>query len=416
MAIVPVAPENITVLPSLRELAQDFLDRPYEVGDCWKLVYDFLQEGGFTHVDDHPLKAAEAFTEVWCQGSSLDPLPLVEPWDLLLLREAGQGPAATHVAVALDGHDLLHVRRGPGVCIEPLRRWRPRLINLGRLRCLTTGPLALETIPVAPVPALSPDEAVFSLALSPLRSPEGALRLHRTAIPAGQTVAAALPPGDYARVIWNGTVLDEAQRQEVWLQPGDEITAFPQWGFFIVPLIPYIVAAVVISVAATALQYLLFPPSKPHVEGPDPRTFTFQGIQTAVGPGAIKPIVYGRHRFGGQLLSAAVDHVSSVVDTGFGVQRVYALANPPTLTMLIALGEGPVNNILLNTVEINGQPVANFPGTQFFTRLGTADQTPIPEFNETRNTYADGRQLPDNSSNTDQQIIYTTHEVVDAFV
>jgi hypothetical protein len=258
--------------------------------------------------------------------------------------------------------------------------------------------------------------ATFCLVLSPLRAPDGQLRMIRTPIAAGQSVAAALPPGQYARVIWNGAVLDEAQQHQVQLRPGDEVLGVPSWGYGTEALLIMFAIGLAVSIATTALTYVLFPPDKPHVTGPDPHTFTFQGIQTAIGPGNIKPIIYGRHRFGGQLLSASVDHFTSVVDSPGGVQRAYATANPPTLTMLVAMGEGPVENIMFPTVEINGQPIANFPGAQLYSRLGTPDQTPIPEFNETRNTFADGRDLPDNSSNTDQQIIYTTTQVVDAFV
>ena len=276
--------------------------------------------------------------------------------------------------------------------------------------------LLLPPGPEAVVPTVV-GEATFVLVLSPVPSPEGRLHVERTPLAAGQTVAAALPPGRYQRIIWNGAVLDDEQQTKVQLQAGDEVTAFPRWGEpTTTALLLTFAIGLAVSVATTALTYVLFPPSKPHVEPPDPHTFSFEGIRTAIGPGSIKPVIYGRHRIGGQLLSASVDQAQTILDTGAVVTRLTAIDTPPTLTMLIALGEGPINNVLMDTIELNGQPLVNFPGVQAFTRLGTASQTPIAEVGETRNTFADGRDLPDNSSNTGIEIVYTTTAPVTAFL
>jgi predicted phage tail protein len=260
--------------------------------------------------------------------------------------------------------------------------------------------------------------ATLVVVLSPVRDALGHFRTVEQPIAAGQSVAAALVPHeDFQHIIWNGAALTPEQQAKVILAPGDEVTAFPAWGDpFTASLLITFAVGIAISVAMAGLQYLLFPPTKPHVEAPDPHTFSFEGIRTAIGPGNIKPVIYGRHRFGGQLLSASVDQALTVLDVGAGTTRVTALDTPPTLTMLVAMGEGPIHEILTNTIEMNGQPISNFPGVQIFTRRGTADQTPIVEFGETRNTFADGRELPDNSSNTGQEILYTTTEPVTAFV
>jgi predicted phage tail protein len=262
--------------------------------------------------------------------------------------------------------------------------------------------------------------AMLVLVLSPVRDASGHFRAVSSPIAAGQSVAAALPDDQaFQHIIWNGATLTPEQQTKVILGPGDEVTAFPTWGLtggIVESLIIMAVVGIVVSVAMAGLQYLLFPPSKPHVEAPDPHTFSFEGIRTAIGPGNIKPVIYGRHRFGGQLLSASVDQALTVLDTGATSMRVTAIDTPPTLTMLVAMGEGPIAEILTNTIEINNQPISNFPGVQIFTRLGTVDQTPIVEFGESRNTFVDGRDLPDNSSNTGQEILYTTTEPVTAFV
>lgn len=269
----------------------------------------------------------------------------------------------------------------------------------------------------APAPARV-GTATLVFVLSPIRSPDGKLHVQREPVAAGQSVAAALPArGRYGHVIWNGAPLTPAQQTKVLLNPGDEVTVFPAWGTGIEEaLLVSFVVGLAVSIATTALTYVLFPPSKPHVDAPDPHTNSWEGIRTAIGPGNIKPVLYGVHRMGGQLLSAAVTQALTILDTGATVTHLTAIDTPPTLDLLLAFGEGPISGFLLETCELNGQPLANFPGVQVFTRLGTPDQPPIAEFNETRNTFADGRALPDNSANTGQEILYTTTEPVTAFV
>ena len=275
--------------------------------------------------------------------------------------------------------------------------------------------------PVAPVAPPAPvGTATLVLVLSPVRAPDGSWRVARRSVDAGQTIAASLPARqEWARVIWNGGVVPPEQWDTVTVQDGDEVWAIPQVGDPVVtPFLIYAAVGLAVSIAATALTYVLFPPAKPHMsQPPDEHTFSFAGITTAVGPGNVVPVIYGRHRVGGQLLSASVDQVLQVQDAGPGsVYRVSALSEPPRLSMLIALGEGPIESIDYGGLELNGQLVTNYQGVELDGRLGTPDQTAMPFFSETRNTFADGRQLPDNSGNTDNQILYTTTSAVDAVV
>jgi hypothetical protein len=126
----------IATIPPLRDLAQAFLDRPYGADQCWTLVLDLLHAGGFREVDADPVEAVKTFTEIWFHDDPRDPLTLGQPWDLWLLRQKGYGPAVTHVGLIVDTQSLIHTRNGAGVVLEPLRRWRPRLIQLARMRCL----------------------------------------------------------------------------------------------------------------------------------------------------------------------------------------------------------------------------------------------------------------------------------------
>jgi predicted phage tail protein len=345
-------------------------------------------------------------------------------------------------------------------------------------------------------------EALLKIVCSPLRGPDGKLRVRTLPLRAGTVLAEALPTGaTWDRLICNGAVLDAAAWPSYALRPGDEILAIPRWGLG-PEFIPFLILAgigLAVSLATTALTYLLFPPAKPHVQqAVEEPTFSFEGIRTAVGPGNVTPVIYGRHRVGGQLLSAAVDQVYTVLDgqsagppvshaidnvfggdaghpivvvannhgatdgahvdiggvtgkdsanggwyvrvldihtvelqssagvdarpytgggvlvvvaLGTGIRRIEAQTAPPTLSLLLAVGEGPIGGVDHASIEINGQPIGNFPTVQVFERLGTSTQTPIAEFGETSNTFADGREIIG-----DPGIVYTTSAACEAFV
>jgi len=91
-------------------------------------------------------------------------------------------------------------------------------------------------------------------------------------------------------------------------------------------------------------------------------------------------------------------------------RRVDAIAAAPTLNLLLGFGEGPIGGFLTETMELNGQPLGNFPQVLVYVRNGYSDQTAIPEFGETANTFADGRVIA-----ADPGIVYTTTQAVQAF-
>lgn len=260
----------------------------------------------------------------------------------------------------------------------------------------------------------TPVGATLKVLLSPVRGAEGQWRVVTQPLPLGVRLGDVLPAGQtWHRLICNGRVLASDAYGTYGVQPGDEVLAIPQWGDPITPWLIPLAIGLVVSIATTALSYLLFPPAKPHIQpSMDEPTFSFEGIRTTIGPGQVVPVIYGRHRVGGQLLSAAVNQAMTVIDTmpPGGRAQVQALSTPPTLTMLLALGEGPIDTIRMETLELNGQPAANFPGLETFWRIGTATQTPMPEFGETANTFADGRPIGD-----DPGITYTTTTPVQAF-
>lgn len=74
------------------------------------------------------------------------------------------------------------------------------------------------------------------------------------------------------------------------------------------------------------------------------------------------------------------------------------------------LCSGPIEKVRTTTIEINEQPISNFPEARVTTRTGTTPQAPIPGFLDVRNSLADGREVDAAG------IIYTTTVAVDSFV
>ncbi len=130
---------SVVRIPNLHDIAAAFIGRPYADEQCWQLVHDLLQAGGFTDVAAEPAQAIAKVAEVWFCDDPRNPLGLLQPWDWLLLAKQGKpsnGAPVGHVGLVVDESTFIHVRPGCGACIEPLRRMRPKLIQVARLRCL----------------------------------------------------------------------------------------------------------------------------------------------------------------------------------------------------------------------------------------------------------------------------------------
>lgn len=121
-------------MPNLAQLVQPFLLRNYKPHECWRLVIDLLDAGGLLQANVEPAHVLSLVQEVWWwQGDTRDPLSLSQPWDWWLVRKGG--PAVSHIALVVDSLSLVHVGTA-GVALEPLRRWRTRLVQIARLRTL----------------------------------------------------------------------------------------------------------------------------------------------------------------------------------------------------------------------------------------------------------------------------------------
>lgn len=97
-------------------------------------------------------------------------------------------------------------------------------------------------------------------------------------------------------------------------------------------------------------------------------TYGWQGSQTIVGQGHPLAITYGKCKSAGMLIS----------------RHVISDGSKQYLNLLYCAGEGPIESI--SNIKLNGNPVGNYKDVQVDIRLGTNDQTVIPNFND---NYAD---------------------------
>jgi hypothetical protein len=138
-------------------------------------------------------------------------------------------------------------------------------------------------------------------------------------------------------------------------------------------------------------------PKQPHSAGAGDRsqTYGFDGIKDSFPPGDVIPVVYGRHRKGGQVL---MYNITS--DVAGKTQR---------MKMLLAMCEGRVSSI--SDIEINGLSVDNFKNVNIRTTLGEPEGIIFPGYEEIANTYFDGRPITDvaiNCAGSHSSIIYRT--------
>jgi predicted phage tail protein len=98
-------------------------------------------------------------------------------------------------------------------------------------------------------------------------------------------------------------------------------------------------------------------------------TYSWGSLQSLSGQGNALAVTYGTMRTAGQILS---QHITN----GDGDKQY--------LNLLLCGGEGPANSI--TDIKINDNPISNYHDVSVDIRLGTNDQTAIPNFND---TYAD---------------------------
>jgi hypothetical protein len=124
-------------VPDLTALVQPLLGTPYQEGYCWQLARDLIAQGFGIAMDENPVAANTHLCELWYLGDTRDPLRLVRPWDLWIVCEKRALPISTHVGVVVDAQTFVHARQQTsGVAIDRLRLFRPKLLQIARLRRL----------------------------------------------------------------------------------------------------------------------------------------------------------------------------------------------------------------------------------------------------------------------------------------
>jgi hypothetical protein len=134
---------EVVRIPNLARLVEPILGAPYarftvagspEPNACYGLVAYLLREGFAVEMPVDPTQIARELVEVWFRGDARDPMQLVQPWDGYVL--ATKAPWSDHVGLVTSETHFVHVRQRTGVCLEPLQRWRSRLLQVVRLRML----------------------------------------------------------------------------------------------------------------------------------------------------------------------------------------------------------------------------------------------------------------------------------------
>ena len=129
---------TVETLPDLAAIVEPILGCSYQQYNCLNLVRYLFKEGWAIDFDADPGNALAQAEEIWFAGDDRDPMTLVEPWVVLVMRT--RGLASSHVGVVFDQVNFVHTRKSIGVCLEPLKRWMPprstRLLQMARLKRL----------------------------------------------------------------------------------------------------------------------------------------------------------------------------------------------------------------------------------------------------------------------------------------
>ena len=164
------------------------------------------------------------------------------------------------------------------------------------------------------------------------------------------------------------------------------------WAWFMgLPLLAQIFVGALVGAGLYYAARLL---SRPKFSVDVARAYGFRPRRNTSGIGLAVPVLYGEHRVWPAVVNEYIDVVGDL----------------QTLFRLAVVSEGEIESITLP--EINDQDSAKFTGATVTTRLGTAGQTAIPGFENTRNTYDVSIDLLDVA----RSFIYTTFTSIDQFI
>ena len=165
---------------------------------------------------------------------------------------------------------------------------------------------------------------------------------------------------------WRNLDPSGGQRVRLYVKPGGPILG--------------ILSAISFLVSVVSFFISLFNQPKQRKAEKSSQTYAFEGIADVLSPGDPIPVVYGRHRKGGQVLMYYVD--------------VNANKKGQTMSLLLGMCEGEIDAIESNSILLNGVAWEDVGSVTLDMRMGTSSQAIIPGFEQIKNTFFDGREVP----------------------
>jgi hypothetical protein len=175
---------------------------------------------------------------------------------------------------------------------------------------------------------------------------------------------------------WQRYVPGEDDRLDVWLRPGTGI----EIGALLIALAKAVAVSLIVYGITYGLQLLLTnrpDPTRATAQQRPEEAFGIAGLSNTVALGTPKTLIYGRQRVFGHIIGTQVELDVSLRRMKYGV--------------LYYMGEGEISNI--RDIEINDVPLAEYPGTTYDWRPGTADQSDMYGWQVGTQVYHDGREL-----------------------
>jgi predicted phage tail protein len=184
-----------------------------------------------------------------------------------------------------------------------------------------------------------------------------------------------------------------------------------------------------IGMALTALVQAIFAPDMPSLPGTDQqqtKTYSWSGIRSQARVGVPVPILIGTHKVGGYILTLYTKSIKNenyfyaLFAMSEGV--VDGLCRADDVLSVCTTSNRASSDYRDPAIYINDQLERNFEGVNWWFRNGENEQNDvkdvfdptaqniIPNFNDVRVQYDDGREL---ISEDDGGLLYTTHAPVD---
>lgn len=432
-------------------------DQPNGI-DCWGVVRLICERRGLSvpspdSIDDHAHHQALTIADL--PGWERVPNGQELPGDVGAY--SFEGHCVDHTGVLIEPDLVLHARKETGCIALKKRVYATKLVGWYR-------PGAAKEVATEVKDAVGDDQSGVVV-----------VHLYRNIMDSsdfdtmvcdwtGEDCASYLPseiPIEDTAVSINGERLSGEDVTGRSPKPGDVVTAVAVPGITAAFLASAVGASTVgfgFTVAAFALNALfsvgisfllkaLTAPPRPSVDQ-DPidssPTFSQSGIRNSIAAGGMIPVVFGKHRIGGQIIGT-YNSITDLQVTNFNSNSTTSPVNTPSnqfsinqnthqasatggktgLALLIAVSEGEIesaNGLATDTdsfsaaslapgsLLVNGNDAADFTGVTCSFRSGTINQEPIPFFSDTVN--AVGIEI---NLRYAQPWTYTTSEGVDAF-